>query len=353
MPKKKSKDKSRKEESAKGKKKKIHHAVLIPGDGIGPEVTAAVVRIVEAAGLEFRWESYEAGADVALRKGSPLPDPALDAITRVGVALKGPISTPIGGGYTSANVKLRQRLNLYANFRPAKSLTQIKTRFDDVDLIIIRENTEDLYSGLEHLVVPGVVESIKVITETASLRIARFAFHLARRLKRKKITAVHKANIMKLSDGLFLECCRQIAREFTDIEYNERIVDNVCMQLVTNPAQFDVLLMENLYGDIVSDLCAGMVGGLGVVPAGNYGSNIAVFEAVHGSAPDIAGKGIANPTALLRSAIMMLDYLGERETGRRIHRALLAALDSVEAKTPDLGGKGTTNSFTKAIIQNL
>lgn len=334
-------------------KKKDYRVVLIPGDGIGPEVTNSTVRVVEAAGVKIEWEEYEAGADVALRKGSPLPDAAIDAITRVGVALKGPISTPIGGGYTSANVKLRQRLNLYANFRPARSLPSIKTRFDDVDLIVIRENTEDLYSGLEHLVVPGVVESLKIITETASLRIAHFAFRLAKRLKRKKVTASHKANIMKLSDGLFLECCRQAARDYPEIKYEEKIVDNLCMQLVTNPAQFDVILLENLYGDIVSDLCAGMVGGLGVVPAGNYGKNAAVFEAVHGSAPDIAGKGIANPTALIRSAIMMLDYLGEAEAGRRIFKALLRALENADTRTPDLGGRGSTKTFTDEIIKNL
>jgi len=339
--------------SPAAKRGKLHHIVLIPGDGIGPEVTDAAVKVIEAAGVRVKWEMFQAGSEVALRQGSPLPDAAIDAITRLGCALKGPISTPVGGGYTSANVKLRQRLSLYANFRPIRSLPSIKTRFDEVDLIVIRENTEDLYSGIEHLVVPGVVESIKIITEAASTKIAQFAFRLARRLKRKRVTAIHKANIMKLSDGLFLECCRSVAKQFAEVEYNERIVDNLCMQLVTNPAQFDVLLMENLYGDIVSDLCAGMVGGLGVVPGANIGENMAVFESVHGSAPDIAGKGIANPTAIIRSAIMMLDYLGEAEAGKRIYKGLLKALQDVKAKTPDLGGKGTTETFTAAIVRNL
>lgn len=346
----------RKPAKARGKAKpkpRGHTIVLIPGDGIGPEVTDAAVEIIEAAGVRVRWRRFEAGSEVALRMGSPLPDDAVDAITRTRVALKGPITTPSSGGYTSPNVMLRQRLHLYANFRPVRSIPSIKTRFDDIDLLIVRENTEDLYSGKEHVVVPGVVESLKIITAEASSNIARFAFKVARREGRSKVTAIHKANIMKLSDGLFLECCRDVARHYADIEYEECIVDNACMQLVTNPGQFDVLLLENLYGDIVSDLCAGMIGGLGVVPGANYGDKIAVFEAVHGSAPDIAGRGIANPTAVIRSSILMLQHLREDEAAERVWQALLTALKSKKARTPDLGGRGTTRTFTDAIIAGL
>ncbi len=276
---------------------------LIPGDGVGPEVTSAVVRIIEASGVAIEWESFIAGAEALSRYGDPLPQPVLDSIKRNKVALKGPLTTPVGTGFTSINVRLRKTLDLYANLRPVKTLPGVKTPFGDIDLVIVRENTEDLYSGLEHVVVPGVVESLKIITEKASTRIARFAFEYAQREGRKKITAIHKANIMKLSDGLFLDCFRKIAEEYPDIVADDKIVDNTCMQLVMRPQQFDVLLLENLYGDIISDLAAGLVGGLGVVPGANIGELGAVFEAVHGSAPDIAGMNIANPTALLQSAI--------------------------------------------------
>ncbi len=326
---------------------------LIPGDGIGPEVTSAAVRVFEATGLRFEWDEVEAGGEVMVKYGTPLPEHVFHSIQRNGVALKGPITTPIGGGFSSANVAIRKKLDLFANVRPAKSIPAVKTRYENVDLVVIRENTEDLYSGLEHIVVPGVVESLKVITEAASLRIARFAFDYAMRHGRKKVTAVHKANIMKLSDGLFLECCRRAAKEFPDIQYTEIIVDNCCMQLVRDPSQFDVLLLENLYGDIVSDLCAGLVGGLGVVPAANIGKDVAVFEAVHGSAPDIAGRNIANPTALILSGVMMLRWLGENEAARRVEQAVFDALADPSCVTPDLGGTATTTQFTESIIARL
>jgi isocitrate dehydrogenase (NAD+) len=333
--------------------KKTHHVTLIPGDGIGPEVTEATVRVIEATGARIEWEPIEAGGEVAMKYGSPLPEHTFASIRRNFAALKGPITTPVGGGYASPNVTLRQRLGLYANLRPARNLPAIKTRFDDLDLIVIRENTEDLYAGIEHIVVPGVVESLKIITEGASLKIARFAFSFARRHGRKKVTAVHKANIMKLSDGLFLECTRRVAKEFPEIDYGEIIVDNLCMQMVTNPNQFDVLLLENLYGDIISDLCAGLVGGLGVVPAANIGDELAVFEAVHGSAPDIAGRGIANPTALLFSGILMLRWLKEDDAANRAEAAILATLEEGKALTPDLGGKSSTLDYADAIIGHL
>lgn len=329
---------------------KSYRISLIPGDGIGPEVTEAAVAVLEATGISFEWETLEAGGEVMVKYGTPLPEHVFASIRKNGVALKGPITTPIGGGFTSANVTLRKRLDLFANVRPSKTLPAVKTRYENVDLVVIRENTEDLYSGLEHIVVPGVVESLKVITEAASLRIARFAFQYAMNHGRKKVTAVHKANIMKLSDGLFLECCRRAAKEYPDIQYAEIIVDNLCMQLVRDPLQFDVLLLENLYGDIISDLCAGLVGGLGVVPAANIGEGIAIFEAVHGSAPDIAGRGIANPTALILSGVMMLRWLGETDAADRVERAVHAALARPEVRTPDLGGAATTRDFTQAII---
>jgi isocitrate dehydrogenase (NAD+) len=326
---------------------------LIPGDGIGPEVTTAAVRVLEATGLPFEWEEIEAGGEVMVKYGTPLPELVFHSIRRNGVALKGPITTPIGGGFASANVALRQKLDLFANVRPARSIPAVKTRYENVDLIVIRENTEDLYSGLEHIVVPGVVESLKVITEAASLRIARFAFDYAMRNGRRKVTAVHKANIMKLSDGLFLECCRRAAKDFPDVQYGEIIVDNLCMQLVRDPSQFDVLLLENLYGDIVSDLCAGLVGGLGVVPAANIGKDVAVFEAVHGSAPDIAGRNQANPTALILSGVMMLRWLGYSDAASRVERAVFDALAERSCLTPDLGGNATTTQFTDSIVARL
>lgn len=330
-----------------------HNVTLIPGDGIGPEVIDATVRVIESAGVSINWDRVEAGGGVAMKYGTPLPEHVFTSIIRNGVALKGPITTPVGGGFTSVNVTIRKKLNLYANLRPSRSLPSIRTRYENVDLIVVRENTEDLYAGLEHIVVPGVVESLKIITEKASTAIARFAFRYARENSRKMVTAVHKANIMKLSDGLFLDCCRNIAKEYPEIEYREIIVDNLCMQLVTNPLQFDVLLLENLYGDIVSDLCAGLVGGLGVVPAANLGDDIAVFEAVHGSAPDIAGRNLANPTAVLFSALLMLRHLGEGSAADRIQSAVMEVLSEGKALTGDLGGTATTTQYTDAIVAHL
>jgi len=333
---------------------KTEHAVtLLPGDGIGPEVTEAAVRVLDAAGVRIAWDRVEAGGEVVAKYGTPVPEPVLQSIRKRGLALKGPITTPVGEGFRSANVTLRQDLDLYACVRPVKSLPGVTTRFEGVDLIVVRENTEDLYSGLEHRVCPGVVESIKVITERACLRIAHFAFRMAEREGRRKITAVHKANIMKLSDGLFLECCRRVAREHRDVEYGEVIVDNCAMQLVRDPGQFDVLLLENLYGDIMSDLCAGLVGGLGVVPGANIGDDVAVFEAVHGSAPDIAGKRLANPTAVILSSVEMLKYVGETQAARRIEAAVHATLSEPLLRTRDLGGKATTDQFTDAVIERL
>ena len=294
-----------------------HRITLIPGDGIGPEVTNAVVRILEAAKFRAEWEPHLAGVMAIEPHGSPLPAELLDSIERTKVALKGPVTTPVGGGFTSVNVGLRKALNLFANLRPVWNIPSVPSRYHGIDIVIVRENTEDLYSGLEHEIVPGVVESLKIITAEASTRIATFAFEYARKHGRKRVTAVHKANIMKMSDGLFLKCVRKTAERYPEILCDDRIVDAACMHLVINPAQFDVLLMPNLYGDIVSDLCAGLVGGLGVVPAANLGTEIGVFEAVHGSAPDIAGKGLANPTALLRSAAMMLEHIGQRVPARR------------------------------------
>lgn len=332
---------------------KTHNVTLIPGDGIGPEVTEATVRIVEASGVSINWDRVEAGGAVAVTHGTPLPEYVFTSIIRNGVALKGPVATPVGEGFTSVNVALRKKLHLYANLRPSKSIPALKTRYENIDLVVVRENTEDLYAGLEHIVVPGVVESLKIITEKASTAIARFAFNYARNHGRKLVTAVHKANIMKLSDGLFLDCARRVSKDFPEIQYKEVIIDNLCMQLVTNPTQFDVLLSENLYGDIISDLCAGLVGGLGVVPAANIGNDIAVFEAVHGSAPDIAGRGIANPTAVLLSAVLMLRHLGEIEAADRIENATFAILAEGQVLTKDLGGNATTREYTDAIVERL
>ena len=330
-----------------------HTITLIPGDGIGPEVTAATVRIIEASGLDVQWETHYAGAQALEKFGDTLPKELLDSIKRNRVALKGPITTPIGKGFTSVNVGLRKTLDLYANLRPVRTLPNIKTRYDHIDLIVVRENTEDLYSGIEHVVVPGVVESIKIITEKASTRIARFAFDYARQENRKKVSAIHKANIMKLSDGLFLDCFRNVAKEYPEIEANDVIVDNCCMQLVMRPEQFDILLLENLYGDIVSDLCAGLVGGLGLVPGANIGEQGAVFEAVHGSAPDIAGQGVANPTALLQSSILMLRYLNEREAAERIENSLMKVFEEGKVRTRDIGGDAKTTEFADAVIAGM
>jgi isocitrate dehydrogenase (NAD+) len=331
-----------------------HTITLLPGDGIGPEVTASVVAILDYSGVDIEWEKHFVGAEAISLFGDPLPQEVLDSVLRNKVALKGPVTTPIGTGFQSINVRLRKTIDLYANLRPVRSMPSIKTRYEDVDLIVVRENTEDLYSGLEHEVVPGVVESLKIITEKASTRIARFAFEYARTHGRKRITAVHKANIMKLSDGLFLHCFRKVAEGYPEIQADDRIVDNCCMQLVMNPNQFDMLLLENLYGDIVSDLAAGLVGGLGVVGGANIGENGAVFEAVHGSAPDISGQNKANPLALLQSAVMMLQHLGEMEAAGRVQRAILKVLGSgPELRTRDIGGTGHTTDFTAAICDAL
>ena len=326
-----------------------HTITLIPGDGIGPEVTEAVLRILHVAGVAIDWDRQEAGIIAFERHKTALPVELLDSVKRTRVALKGPVTTPIGEGFTSVNVGLRKALDLFVNLRPVWSLPGVPTRYTNIDLIIVRENTEDLYSGLEHEVVPGVVESLKIITEKASRRISEFAFAHARRLGRKKVTAVHKANIMKLSDGLFIRTSRDVARTYKDIAYEEKIVDAACMLLVMKPEQFDVLVMPNLYGDIVSDLCAGLVGGLGVVPGANLGLESAVFEAVHGSAPDIAGKNLANPTALLLSALLMLRHLGETTAADRIQRALDGVLAGGAIRTRDLGGTSTTSEFTTAV----
>jgi isocitrate dehydrogenase (NAD+) len=330
-----------------------HTITLIPGDGIGPEVTGAVVRILEAAGVPIEWEQHDAGVTAVTRNGKPLPDELIDSIKRNKVALKGPVTTPIGEGFTSVNVGLRKSLDLFANLRPVWNLPGVPSRFGGVDLVIVRENTEDLYSGLEHEIIPGVVESLKIITERASARIGRFAFDYSARHGRRKVTAIHKANIMKLGDGLFLDSVRKVAREFPDIQYDEKIVDAACMHLVINPAQFDVLVMPNLYGDIVSDLCAGLVGGLGVVGAANIGSETAVFEAVHGSAPDIAGRNVANPVALLLSAVLMLRHLEERAAAERVMSALTQALDDPATRTRDLGGTASTSAFADAVARFL
>jgi isocitrate dehydrogenase (NAD+) len=330
-----------------------HTITLIPGDGIGPEVTEAVVRIFAAAGLAIEWERHDAGVTAFKRFNKSLPVELLDSIRKNKVALKGPVTTPIAEGFTSVNVGLRKALDLYANLRPVQNLEGVTSRFANVDLVIVRENTEDLYSGLEHEVVPGVVESLKIITEKASTRIAKYAFDHARTMGRKRVTAIHKANILKLGDGLFLRCTRDVAREYPDVSYDEKIIDAACMSLVMNPEKFDVLVLPNLYGDIVSDLAAGLVGGLGVVPGANVGQDCAVFEAVHGSAPDIADQNLANPTALLLSGLMMLDHIGEREASARIRAAVGRILSAGKVRTRDLGGKASTTEFTEAICREL
>lgn len=327
---------------------------LIPGDGIGPEVSEATLRVIEATGVVCEWERMEAGAEAVTRFGTPVPDEVFTSIIKNGTALKGPLATPIAGGFASANVTLRKRLNLYANVRPARTLPGVKSRYEQVDMVIVRENSEDLYSGLEHIVVPGVVESLKIITETACLRIGRYAFQYARDNERKRVTAVHKANIMKLADGLFLDCLRRVAREFPEIVYDEMIVDATCMNMVLHPEQFDIMVMENLYGDILSDLASGLIGGLGLTASANVGENgIAMFEAVHGSAPDIAGRNLANPIALILSAAMMLAHLGEDESAVRIRSAVDRVLIEGSNMTRDLGGNATTTQITEAIIKAM
>jgi isocitrate dehydrogenase (NAD+) len=331
-----------------------HKVALIPGDGIGPEVAEQAVRILDATGVSIQWETVEAGHGVSMKYGGdPLPESTLASIRRNRIALKAPLTTEVAVGRPSVNVALRKGLDLFACVRPIKSLPGVASRYTDVDMVVIRENTEDLYCGIEHVVVPGVVETLKLITEKASLRIARYAFALARREGRKGVTAIHKANIMKLSDGLFLECCRRVSREFPEIAYEELIVDNACMQLVRDPTRFDVLLMANLYGDIISDLGAGLVGGLGVVPGANIGEEYAVFEAVHGSAPDIAGKGIANPLAITMSGGMMLRHLGEEKAALALDEAIRAVLKGGKRVTRDLGGTATTREMADAIVDQL
>jgi isocitrate dehydrogenase (NAD+) len=330
-----------------------HTITLIPGDGIGPEIVGAAVRTIEATGVDIAWETHIIGAQALEKYGTTIPDETIESIKRNKVALKGPLMTPIGKGFTSVNVGLRKNLDLYANVRPVKALPNVPCRYPELDLVVVRENTEDLYAGLEHVVVPGVVESIKIITEKASTRIAKYAFEFARDTGRKKVTAVHKANIMKLSDGLFLECFYNVAKDYPEIEAVDMIVDNCCMQLVMRPEQFDVLVLENLYGDIVSDLCAGLIGGLGLAPGANIGEIGAVFEAVHGSAPDIAGQGIANPTAVMLSAVMMLRHIGEPDAADRLKAAILGVFADGKYITRDIGGTATTMDFAGAIIDKL
>ena len=326
---------------------------LIPGDGIGPEVVAAAVRVLTATGIEFQWETQIAGASAIGEHGTALPPHVLDSVRKNKIAFKGPTETPVGTGHRSVNVELRKTLDLYANLRPVQTMPGVKSRYTDVDLVIVRENTEDLYSGLEHVVVPGVVESIKIITEKASTRIAKYAFAYARSHGRKRITAVHKANIMKLSDGLFLDCCRAVAKDYPEVKYDEMIVDNTCMQLVLDPTRFDMLLLENLYGDIVSDLCAGFIGGLGLAPGANIGDEAALFEAVHGSAPDIAGKNLANPMALILSGAMLLDHIGEQQAADRVRNAVHAVLTEGKKLTRDLGGTAGTTEIAEAIATKV
>ena len=331
-----------------------HRVTLIPGDGIGPELAEATRRVLDASGVAFDWEVQDAGEGVMAQYGTPLPDHVLESIRRNKVALKGPITTPVGSGFRSVNVTLRQTLGLYANLRPARSIKGLETRYEDVDLVIVRENTEDLYAGIEHMVGKDAAESIKIITRAASERIARFAFEYAVANGRRKVTAVHKANIMKLSDGLFLESCRTVAAEYQGrVEFEDRIVDNMCMQLVQKPELYDVMVLPNLYGDIVSDLCAGLVGGLGVAPGANIGTEASVFEPVHGSAPKYAGLNKANPTALLLSGVLMLRHLGEQEAAVRVETALREVIAEGKATTYDLGGPAGTSEFADAIIARL
>jgi isocitrate dehydrogenase (NAD+) len=329
------------------------HVVLIPGDGIGPEVTRAAQEVVAAAGVPLDWVIAPAGLTAAEQLGDPLPESTLDHIRKHRVALKGPCTTPVGKGYRSINVRLRQGLDLYASVRPVRTLPGVKSPYAGVDLVVVRENTEGLYAGQEHVVVPGVVESLRVVTKGAAERIVRFAFELALREGRRRVAFCHKADVLRLSDGLFLKCARRVADEFPFVDFEERRIDNLCMELILHPDRFDVLVMENLFGDVISDLCAGLVGGLGLVPGANIGMRYAVFEAVHGSAPDIAGKGVANPIAVVRSAVLLLDHVGQRDAGRRIERAVLRTLERGVGLTRDLGGDGNTASITAQIIANL
>ena len=330
-----------------------HTVTLIPGDGIGPEVTKPTLAIIKAAGVNIEWETHLAGASALKKHKTTIPKALLDSFTKNKIALKGPVTTPVGEGFPSVNVELRQTFDLYSNLRPIKNLPGVKARYQNVDLIVVRENTEGLYSGIEHEVVPGVVESLKIMTEKASTRIAKFAFDYARSFGRKQVVAVHKANIMKLGDGLFLDCARKIAGKYKGIGFSDIIIDNACLQLVLDPTTFDVLLLENLYGDIVSDLAAGLVGGLGVVAGANLGDGYALFETVHGSAPDIKGKGIANPTAMISAAIMMLNRISEQTAAKRISAALERVLQRGDCLTPDLGGSATTKKFAAAIIKEI
>lgn len=326
---------------------------LIPGDGVGPEVVNAALEVIDATGIKVEWDRQAAGMSAFRRFGTPVPDALIESLKRSGVALKGPLETRVAEGWRSVNVYLRRTFDLYANVRPTMNFAGVHTPFSSVDLVVVRENTEDLYSGIEHEIAPGVVESIKVITSRASKRIAKFAFDYAMQHRRKSITAIHKANIMKLSDGLFLKCARTVSQGYKTIRYQEQIVDAACMRLVTAPESFDVLLLENLYGDIVSDLCAGLVGGLGLVPGANYGDKGAIFEAVHGTAPDIAGKGVANPIAMILSSAMMLDYLGHRGAGDKIRAATASVLRAGKVLTRDVGGKATTEEVTAAIVREM
>ena len=327
---------------------------LIPGDGIGPELADATVAVLEATGIAFAWEIQQAGEATIAAEGTPLPDRVIDSIRRTGVAIKGPITTPVGSGFRSVNVALRQALELYANVRPARSMVGVRSRYADVDLLIVRENTEDLYMGIEHRVGPDAAESIKIITRAASQRIARYAFEYAVRNGRHKVTAVHKANIMKLTDGLFLESCQQVAAEYDGrVAFEDRIVDNMCMQLVQKPELYDVLVLPNLYGDIISDLAAGLVGGLGVAPGANIGERAAVFEAVHGSAPKYAGQNKANPTALILSGALMLRHIGETEAADRVESAVRGVIAEGKTTTYDLGGSAGTRQFGEAVAERV
>ncbi len=330
-----------------------HTITLIPGDGIGPEIISATVRTIEATGIDIEWETQFGGAQALEKFGSTLPDALIDSVKKNKVALKGPMTTPVGKGFTSVNVGMRKALDLYANVRPIKALPNVECRYPELDLVVMRENTESLYAGLEHVVVPGVVESIKIITEKASTNIARYSFEFAKREGRKKLTAMHKANIMKLSDGLFLDCFYKVAKDYPDLEADDKIIDNACMQLVMRPSQFDVVVMENLYGDIVSDLCAGLIGGLGLAPGANIGLEAATFEAVHGSAPDIAGQGIANPTAIMLSGVMMLKHIDEFEAANKMEAAIFEVFEEGDIRTRDLGGTASTAEFASAVIEKL
>ncbi|MFO0800852.1 MAG: isocitrate/isopropylmalate dehydrogenase family protein [Gemmataceae bacterium] len=327
--------------------------VLIDGDGIGPEVTAAACRVVAAAGVKVDWIRAPAGAAAVADYGDPLPDETMELIRRYRVALKGPCTTPVGRGFRSVNVRLRQGLDLFASVRPVTTLAGVTTPYENVDLVVVRENTEGLYAGLEHEVVPGVVESVRLVTRAAAERIVRFAFELARARGRRVVTFCHKADVMRLSDGLFLECARAVADEYPFVLFDEKAIDNVCLELAADPTRFDVLVMENQFGDLISDLCAGLVGGLGVVPGANFGGKYAVFEAVHGSAPDIAGQGLANPIAVTRSAAMLLDHVGRHDAAARIERAVKLTLEAGVGLTPDLGGSGTTTTITDELVRHL